>query len=553
MQTPNGFARFATLRRVGRIVGVALVVLGATAWRPWATAQPLAPAKGKSAAAEEPAAEAAKQPAAADKKATDQDDLLLDDLLDGQTEKGAPLEADAEKVQQDLAEGKALFDEKKYEEAIDKFNDAVKDSGKTSAEAFFYQGRTLLEMGAAAQAVQSLGLAISQAEVTPEAKAPKEYYYYRGRALNEAQDYQNAYADLSEAIRLDESKSYADAYHQRGITLRQSGQIKRAQKDLEKAIGLDASKKEYYTDLGVLFYIDKKPEKAVEALTKAIELTEAESPEGKTEEELEKGYPDPYVARGAVYIVLGKQAKSAEAARDAYEHAVDDSLKAVDIRPEEGSSYFNLGLAYRLLDRFEEAIAAFSKGLTYISPDSPTFLETYLRRGICWYYLNDFGMATTDFFVALGIDDQDARLHFWHGLSLARQGETADALQAYDRALALRPDYYDAHYNRGLANLELGEHKKAVNSFNFYIALRPEDPRGFFARGVAQAGLGDYQGALASYTRAVQLDPQNARAWFNRSLVRERLGQRAEAQRDRREALRLDPALDRAGATAQVR
>jgi tetratricopeptide (TPR) repeat protein len=544
MQTPVSSSWFAVLRPCGRIAGLLLVAVASAGWQPWAEAQQGAP-KAADLPTTQPTTEPGDEPASTE-------GLNLDDLLPGEEgKKGSGVDAD--KSAQLLAEGKALFDEKKYEEAFERLVASQQGVAEDSPEALYYMGRAALELKQLREAGPLLTSAVQAAKTAPDnetGEAPKEYLYYLGRTMVEGGDFENAVKTaLTPAIRLDEN--YADAYHQRGVAFRQLQQVKRAEKDLKKATELDATKKEFFTDLGVLYYMDKEPEKSIEALTKAIELTEAEPTEGKTEEELEQGYPDPYVARGAAYIVLGKQAKTPEAAREAYDHAVVDSEKAIQIRADEGSSYFNLGLALRFLGRYQDAIAAFSKGLERISQESSTFGESYLRRGICWYYLGDYGMAETDFYVGLAVSlDQDARAHFWHGLALAKQGRMAEALQAYDRALALRPDFYDAHYNRALANLALKEYQKAVTSINYYIALRTEEARGFFVRGLAQAYLGQDREALASYTRAIELDPQNAQAYFNRALINERLGRSAEAQRDRGEALRLDPALRSNGATA---
>jgi len=541
MQTPVSSSWFAVFRPCTRIAGLLLVAGASAAWQPWAEAQPAAPK-----AAAQPALSTTEpgEPASTD-------GLNVDELLNDSGEEGKKEGGDADKAAQLLTEGKALFDEKKYEEAYERLQRANQETTKQIPEALYYEGRAALELKQLRDAGTALNAAVEAAKAESETQeAPKEYLYYLGKVLVDAGQFEEAIkSSLTPAIRLDES--YADAYHQRGVAYRQLQDVKHAEKDLKKATELDANKKEYFTDLGVLYYMDKQPEKSIEALTKAIQLTEAEPTEGKTEEEIEKGYPDPYVARGAAYIVLGKQAKTPAAARDAYEKAVSDSEKAVQIRADEGSSYFNLGLALRFLGRYQDAIAAFSKGLERIAPESPTFGESYLRRGICWYYLGDYGMAETDFYLGLAVSlDQDARAHFWHGLSMAKQGRMAEALQAYDRALAMRPDFYDAHYNRALANLALKEYQKAITSINYYIALRSEDARGFFARGLAQSYLGQDREALASYTRAIELDPQDAQARFNRALINQRLGRSAEAQRDRSEALRINPSLRSDGATA---
>src|SRR2546428_7392326 len=52
---------------------------------------------------------------------------------------------------------------------------------------------------------------------------------------------------------------------------------------------------------------------------------------------------------------------------------------------------------------------------------------------------------------ALRIQPDYARAHGNWGVALARQGKPAEAIEHYREALAIQPDYADAHYNRGKA------------------------------------------------------------------------------------------------------
>jgi len=94
------------------------------------------------------------------------------------------------------------------------------------------------------------------------------------------------------------------------------------------------------------------------------------------------------------------------------------------------------------------------------------------------------------------------------GLNLAWQGETGEAIAAFDRAIAAAPGSAFAYLNRGMAY----RHR------------------------------GDLERALADLDRAVDHAPAEARVYYNRSLVLRASGAVARARRDEQRAVELDPA-----------
>lgn len=73
---------------------------------------------------------------------------------------------------------------------------------------------------------------------------------------------------------------------------------------------------------------------------------------------------------------------------------------------------------------------------------------------------------------------EDARTRFQEGVALARAGRKAEALAAYDQALALAPGLVPAHFNRGLLLREAGDLRAAALAFR---AVGRADPRDFEA------------------------------------------------------------------------
>ena len=67
------------------------------------------------------------------------------------------------------------------------------------------------------------------------------------------------------------------------------------------------------------------------------------------------------------------------------------------------------------------------------------------------------------------------------------------ALESYDRAIALRPDYAEAFNNRGNALLDLKQPQAALESYDRAIALKPDYAEAFNNRGNALRILSNHR------------------------------------------------------------
>lgn len=226
------------------------------------------------------------------------------------------------------------------------------------------------------------------------------------------------------------------------------------------------------------------------------------------------------------------------------DEAIQHFNEALKISPQEPLAYVALGLADRQLNRFDDAIEAFSSAINLL-PDNDDRAETYLRRGIVWFYKGEYGIAWDDFDEAAGLLVEDPLPHLWKGLARARQDRWLEAVNSYATALELNPRFELAYINRGLAYLALDEPNKAVRDFNQAVRQEPKNAGTYFKRGVALGRLGRYREAVDSYTQALRLNPSYAEAYFNRSLANRRLGDAAQADKDRAAAVKINPQIEK--------
>jgi len=132
-----------------------------------------------------------------------------------------------------------------------------------------------------------------------------------------------------------------------------------------------------------------------------------------------------------------------------------------------------------------------------------------------------------------------AQAHNNLGSALLEEGETAKALQHFNRAIALKPYYADAHINKGNLLAQSGKSEQAVKAFSRAIELRPH-ANAYFNRGNEYSRQGRYNLAIADYSKSIQLKA-GADAYTNRAFAYVQIREMKKARADVKEAVLLSP------------
>ena len=126
--------------------------------------------------------------------------------------------------------------------------------------------------------------------------------------------------------------------------------------------------------------------------------------------------------------------------------------------------------------------------------------------------------------------------------SLAQRGQRAEAIAVYDQLINFHPDYCpQAYYNRGNSKCYLGDLSGALDDYETAIKLNPNYSMVYMGRAFAKAYRGQDEEAIADNTKAIALNPWHKEAFFNRGCVYMSIGKDAAALRDFKSALNIDP------------
>ncbi|MBI3442110.1 MAG: tetratricopeptide repeat protein [Proteobacteria bacterium] len=136
---------------------------------------------------------------------------------------------------------------------------------------------------------------------------------------------------------------------------------------------------------------------------------------------------------------------------------------------------------------------------------------------------------------------EEAQRVFQMGLALAMQGNPAQAMVHYERALALRPDFADAHINMGAALAAQGKSAQAVAHYERALALRPDFADAHSNLANVLAAQGKTVQAVSHLERALALRPDYVEAHNNLGLALAALGKPAQAVVHFERALALRP------------
>ena len=134
--------------------------------------------------------------------------------------------------------------------------------------------------------------------------------------------------------------------------------------------------------------------------------------------------------------------------------------------------------------------------------------ETYLKRGYARYRLDQYQPALDDYDAAINLKPDFAAAYYFRGTVKRSLGQYKEAIEDYDTAIDLKNDFAFAYYFRGTIRGDLGEHFIAIQDYNKAIRFKPDYAFAYLRRGIANYLLDRNWAAKKDWEAALELAEQ---------------------------------------------
>lgn len=139
---------------------------------------------------------------------------------------------------------------------------------------------------------------------------------------------------------------------------------------------------------------------------------------------------------------------------------------------------------------------------SYIEPDA----QDYLRRGFEAHQNDNLEDAIEYYTEFIRLDPPDASnvsvAYYNRGVAYGAKNEHDSAIEDYNRAIRLNPNFAEVYNNRGYAYHKKGEIDRAVEDYDRAIQLKPDDVQFYSNRGIALLDLQEWERARSDLTIA---------------------------------------------------
>ena len=164
----------------------------------------------------------------------------------------------------------------------------------------------------------------------------------------------------------------------------------------------------------------------------------------------------------------------------------------------------------------------------------------YNILGACYSEIGPIDSAIENFEQAIALKPDYAEAYYNLGVAYQKNGQINNSLNSYEKAVELKHAYPQAHNNIGLLNMHFGNLDSAVTSLEWALAYSPNYAEAHNNLGAVFQELSLYQEAMEQYEKATLINPNYALAFNNLGISSEIMGLRDKAKVNYEQAINID-------------
>ena len=413
---------------------------------------------------------------------------------------------DKTRVQEYYNSGATYLDNKQYNEAIAKFEEAINNTPMIDpmyVKAHCGLARAYLEQSKLEEAENSAKEALRLRDNHDLAlrilESIKQKYCERGRAYLNQDDFAAAEKSANEALRFDSCYQLAHEL-------------------------LDAIKQAHYNQ-GREHLNNKQYDEAIDAFTKTTNKY--------------SNFTAAHCGLGLAYLRQGKLEKAEKSAKQASEldsahlavHELLDMIKRTHC--DHGQTYLEQGNLEAAKKSVVEALKFEYNNWSLHIIRSPSIQIGILRRG-------------TNYQPARELLDLIKQAYYNRGCHHLNKKQYNEAALQFRIVADMDPEYKNIHNYLGYAYYWIHNFKNSIRSYQTAIAINPNDKNAYVMLGLGHISAGNYSKAVSSFQEAINIDPNHKQAHLCLGRTYFKIGKLEKAKQSIRKTLDIDPTYQRA-------
>jgi tetratricopeptide (TPR) repeat protein len=271
-----------------------------------------------------------------------------------------------------------------------------------------------------------------------------------------------------------EINQQAEENHQKAILLARKNDLKLAVQFWNAATKLSPGNPDYFFNLGVAYFEQKKYIESIDALTRTLAICPI--------------YHRAHLILGTAYLKLRK-----------FENSRKHFEKAIAFDKSNVLAFLNLGTVYSILKDYQNGILMFEKAIA-LAPKEAT---AYMGLAKIYSTLSNTEKANYYFKKVIEYDKKGVLANYAHRLIVSQQISEKDE----DKSIAMPTGNLDEYYAEAYRNYIVGNFQKSILIYQKYLRLKSNDDYVWYALGEAQLRAGKIEEAADSFKKAIKLSP----------------------------------------------
>ena len=265
-----------------------------------------------------------------------------------------------------------------------------------------------------------------------------------------------------------------------GANLVLAGDLEAAADLFERAIDQRPNNIDYLHEYGqVLIELDQA-ERGLELGDQIIDLNPTD--------------PRGYALKARAQVWLGR-----------FSEAIPVALAGLDINDRYASLYASLARAYTRTGRYLDGV---EMGLRSVESD-PASVEARRSYAHALSWVGESVEATAQLEIALALDQSYVPTYFELAGQYLAQNRDQEAIDLYDRILALQPRNPRALLRLCQSYRKVGQFERALGYCDDAVLADPTSAQASFELGLLQYNRFDFTGAVQSFSQCLEYDPDN--------------------------------------------